>query len=317
MRRLPWRGKSPLPQRRHYGPGSFVAEARNHGAKLVVLSPDFSEVARYADRWIPVHAGMDAAFWMAVNHVILKEFHAQRSVPYFTDYLKRYSDTPFLVTLQKADDDYVPGRFLRANQISRYKKVENGDWKFLVFDAKSGETRMPLGSLGFRWQHKEGEWNLELKDGLDQTEIDPLLTLFDRRDGEVAVRFTDFGNSHTFHRGVPVKYINFTDKPRLPWRQERRRLNVDKAILVLHTLSTAASTPNAIKIGGVWTKCLFITFVHRPFHSFHHCPGSNRSYLQDSLRRCSIAVRERKRQTLASIHIRFGRLATSVVRNSS
>jgi nitrate reductase / nitrite oxidoreductase, alpha subunit len=40
----------------------FVAEARNNGSKLVVLSPDFSEVARYADWWIPVHSGMDAAF---------------------------------------------------------------------------------------------------------------------------------------------------------------------------------------------------------------------------------------------------------------
>ena len=77
----------------------FVAEARNNGSKLVVLSPDFSEVARYADWWIPVHSGMDAAFWMAVDHVILQEFHAARQVPYFVNYLKRFSDSPFLVAL--------------------------------------------------------------------------------------------------------------------------------------------------------------------------------------------------------------------------
>jgi len=52
----------------------FAAEARNHGAKLVVLSPDFSQVSKYADWWLPVNAGMDGAFWMAVNHVIMKEF---------------------------------------------------------------------------------------------------------------------------------------------------------------------------------------------------------------------------------------------------
>ena len=53
----------------------FVAEARHNGSKMVVLSPDFSEVANYADWWIPIHAGMDGAFWMAVDHVILQEFH--------------------------------------------------------------------------------------------------------------------------------------------------------------------------------------------------------------------------------------------------
>ena len=126
----------------------FAAEARNHGAKLVVLSPDFSEVARYADWWIPVHAGMDAAFWMGVNHVILKEFHSQRNVPYFTNYLKRYSDSSFLVMLQEAEDGYVPGRFLRANQVSRYERVENGYWKFLVFDAKTANR-------GCRWDHSD------------------------------------------------------------------------------------------------------------------------------------------------------------------
>ncbi len=190
----------------------FVAEARNHGAKLVVLSPDFSEVARYADWWIPVHAGMDAAFWMAVDHVILKEFHARRNIPYFTNYLKRYSDSAFLVTLQETEDgDHTPGRFLRANQLARYRDVEHGDWKFVVFDVKAGEPRMPQGSLGFRWQQREGQWNLELKDGLDGTEIDPSLTLLDFRDGEVPVRFTDFGNSRTYHRGVPVKYVDTAD----------------------------------------------------------------------------------------------------------
>src|SRR6185312_8835421 len=84
--------------------------ARNHGVKLVVLSPDFSEVARYADWWVPVHAGMDAAFWMGVNHVILREFHADRQVPYFTQYLKRFSDSPFLVELQPAPPGQVSRR---------------------------------------------------------------------------------------------------------------------------------------------------------------------------------------------------------------
>jgi nitrate reductase alpha subunit len=46
-----------------------------------VLSPDFSQVSKYADWWILVAPGLDGAFWMAVNHVILKEFHVDRQVP--------------------------------------------------------------------------------------------------------------------------------------------------------------------------------------------------------------------------------------------
>lgn len=41
---------------------------------------------------------------MAVTHVILKEFHADRQIPYFMDYVKRYTECPFLVELEKQGD---------------------------------------------------------------------------------------------------------------------------------------------------------------------------------------------------------------------
>ena len=185
----------------------FAIEARHHGAKLVALSPDFSEVSRLADWWIPAHSGMDGAFWMAVDHVILTEFHARRTVPYFHDYLRRFSDCAFLVALEKKDDAYVVGRFVRANRLARYQGAENGDWKFLVWDRISGEPRMPRGSIGFRWQQQKGMWNLELKDGLDGSEIDPLLTFLEQREEEVQVRFTDPASGGTFQRGVPTRRV--------------------------------------------------------------------------------------------------------------
>lgn len=52
----------------------YVAEGRYAGAKFTVFAPDFNQVAKYADWWLPIHPGQDGAFWMAVNHVILKEF---------------------------------------------------------------------------------------------------------------------------------------------------------------------------------------------------------------------------------------------------
>jgi nitrate reductase alpha subunit len=195
----------------------FAIEARNHGAKLVVFSPDFSEIARHADWWVPVHAGMDAAFWMGVNHVILREFHADRQVPYFTQYLKRFSDSPFLVELQPAPDGqgFVPGRFLRAGRLARYRGVENPEWKFVVMDTASGEPRMPGGAIGHRWQQEKGQWNLDLKDPIDGSAIDPALTLLDSRDDVSSVAFTDFGAERTSHRGVPVRYVS-TVEGRVP-----------------------------------------------------------------------------------------------------
>ena len=35
----------------------FISEARTEGTKFVVLSPDFSQVAKYCDEWIPIQAG--------------------------------------------------------------------------------------------------------------------------------------------------------------------------------------------------------------------------------------------------------------------
>ncbi|HEX6304007.1 MAG TPA: molybdopterin-dependent oxidoreductase, partial [Anaerolineales bacterium] len=135
----------------------FISEVRHAGAKLTVFSPDFSQVAKYADYWIPVHAGQDTAYWMAVNHVLLKEFYVDRQVPYFVDYVKRFTDMPLLVQIE----DGRPGKYLHANKLETYQDVENGDWKQLVWDANSGKPRLPKGSIGFRWAEKDkGKWNL-------------------------------------------------------------------------------------------------------------------------------------------------------------
>ena len=193
----------------------FISEARHEGAKFVVIAPDFSQVAKYADWWIPVRAGQDTALWMAVNHVILTEFHAAREVPYFTDYLRRYSDAPFLVELVRRDGGYVPGQFLRAARVARYRNTELGDWKLLVHDAASGEPRMPKGTVGFRWGRETGKWNLEMTDGLDNAPIEPVLTFLGREEDVLEVGFHDFAGGRLLSRGVPVRYVE-TAEGRVP-----------------------------------------------------------------------------------------------------
>ena len=151
----------------------FVAQARHNGSKMVVFSPDFSMVSKYADWWIPANAGQDGAFWLAVNHVILSEFHHRAQTPYFLEYLKRYTDGPFLVELKQEEGAWSAGRLLDAGRLARYGEAENARTKFLVWDETSDGARMPLGTLGFRWQEKKGEWNLQMKDGLDGAELAP------------------------------------------------------------------------------------------------------------------------------------------------
>jgi len=186
----------------------FISEARHNGSKFVVFSPDFSQVAKYADWWIPVNAGQDGAFWMATNHVILTEYYAQKETPAFNAYLKQYSDSPILVVLEKKGESFEAGRYLRANTIERYKDEENGEWKFLMFDETTKRLKMPKGTVGHRWQTKKGEWNLELKDGVDDSPIDPALTFIEDHDDVLQIGFEDFSNENAdVRRGVPVKYF--------------------------------------------------------------------------------------------------------------
>jgi len=186
----------------------FISEVRHAGAKLTVFSPDFSQVAKYADYWIPVNPGQDTAYWMAVNHVLLKEFYVDRQVPYFVEYLKQYTDMPFLIQIDESEAGAKPGRYLRANQLPVYRDIENGDWKLLVWDARSGEPRMPQGTIGFRWAKQEqGKWNLQMRDPLTAEDLSPELSFAGAPDDIHLVEFDDFAEGKTIKRGVPVRYV--------------------------------------------------------------------------------------------------------------
>jgi nitrate reductase alpha subunit len=186
----------------------FISEARTNGSKFVVFAPDFSQVAKYADWWVPINAGQDGAFWMAANHVILNEYYVQKQTPSFNAYLKQFTDSPHLVQIVEGEAGHEAGQYLRAGTISRYANQENGEWKFLMFDAATQSPKMPKGSAGHRWQSQKGQWNLELKDGMDDSPIDPALSFIDNYDAVLEVGFEDFSNENAIvRRGVPVKYI--------------------------------------------------------------------------------------------------------------
>ena len=171
----------------------FLVEARHQGTKVVVFAPDFSQTSKVADEWVPIHQGQDGAFWMAVVHVLLREFYIDRQVPAFLDYIAKYTDSPFLIELEKTEGgNYRASKQLRAARLAAHSGDENAEWKLVVLDANTGEARVPGGSVGHRWQQKKGEWNLKMVDPATGEPIAPLLFL---DGGETApVVFDDFSD---------------------------------------------------------------------------------------------------------------------------
>jgi nitrate reductase alpha subunit len=199
----------------------FYTEARYRGAKSVVICPDYSEASKFADLWISVKPGTDAALAMAMGHVILREFHVDRQVAYFADYVRQYTDMPMLVRLTRQDGRLVPERLLRASDFAgALGESNNAAWKTVAYDENSGTVVVPRGSVGFRWGEK-GKWNLEEKDAAGRN-IRLRLTLVGAECEIAEVAFPYFGNvvrerfTSTAHpsvleRRVPVKTMRLAD----------------------------------------------------------------------------------------------------------
>ncbi len=200
----------------------FYTEARYRGTKSAVICPDYSEATKFADIWLNVKQGTDAALGMAFGHVILREFHLDRQVAYFAEYCRKYTDMPMLVRLDAKDGRLVPGRQLRASDLpGALGEVNNPDWKTVVVDEDSGDLVAPNGSIGFRWG-EQGRWNLEEKAAGGA--IRPRLTLVaeQHRDDVVTVDFPWFGGVATngwvrdergevLPRRVPVRRVVLAD----------------------------------------------------------------------------------------------------------
>ncbi|HJQ58055.1 MAG TPA: nitrate reductase subunit alpha [Vineibacter sp.] len=199
----------------------FMTEVRYKGAKVVTVTPDYSEASKFADVWLAPKQGTDAALAMAMGHVILKEWHAANRSDYFTDYCRRYTDMPMLVKLVKRDGRLVADRFIRASDFT--DGLEQGahpDWKPVVIDETSGRIVVPTGTVGSRWGDP-GKWNLESKDTAG-ADIVAKLSLLDASDSVEPVAFPYFGNiahahfQNTDHaaileRNVPVRKLALKD----------------------------------------------------------------------------------------------------------
>lgn len=184
----------------------FMVEARYRGAKVVAVSPDYTDNVKFGDLWVHPNPGTDGALAMGMVHVVLKEFFVDEQVDYFTQYVKAYTDLPFLVILKSDGDGYVPENFLVATDTGL--SAENGEWKPMVWDALSSRPVPPNGSVGHRWGNEAGRWNLELS--YEGKPLRPLLSLLGSEDAVVPVKlpyFQDDGAKSVLSRCVPAKRI--------------------------------------------------------------------------------------------------------------
>ena len=199
----------------------FFTEARYRGMKSAVICPDYSEASKFGDIWLSVKQGTDSALAMAMGHVILKEYHVDRQVPYFRDYLRQYTDMPMLVKLVRQGDQLVPERFVRASDLDQsLGEANNPEWKTVAYDETTGNIVAPRGSIGFRWG-EAGKWNLEEKEA-NGAATKLRLSLDGIQDEFAEVAFPYFGNIEHEHfastdhasvlnRRVPVKRLALAD----------------------------------------------------------------------------------------------------------
>jgi nitrate reductase alpha subunit len=179
----------------------WMAEARYRGQKVIVVAPDFADNVKFADEWMPAQPGTDGALAMAMGHVILKEFFVDRRTPRFVDYVRKYTDLPYLITLEPAPGGgYRPGKFLTAQDLG--ETVENGVFKPVLWDSATDAAAVPRGSLGHRWGAEAGQWNLDLGD------LEPALTCLGAGEAvPVALPRFDGDTPGVLQRGVPTRIV--------------------------------------------------------------------------------------------------------------
>ncbi|MEV0272640.1 nitrate reductase subunit alpha [Hamadaea sp. NPDC050747] len=186
----------------------WMAEARYRGQKVVVVSPDYADNVKFADDWLPAQPGTDGALAMAMGHVVLKEFFVDRTVEPFVDYVRRFTDLPYLITLDPVEGGgYRPGKFLTAADLATDLTAAGeagGEAAFrpVVWDETADAVAVPNGSLGDRYAEAgAGRWNLDLGS------IVPRLSCAGGDAVEVLLPRFDNDLPEVLRRGVPTATV--------------------------------------------------------------------------------------------------------------
>ncbi len=79
-----------------------IANARDdRGMKTAAIDPQRRSSGPYTDEWVPIEPGTDLAFWLAFNHVLVREGYIDDG------YLTRASNAPCLVATEGEEEGHI------------------------------------------------------------------------------------------------------------------------------------------------------------------------------------------------------------------
>ncbi|MFN7972612.1 MAG: molybdopterin-dependent oxidoreductase [Acidobacteriota bacterium] len=167
----------------------FFIETMERGAKIVVVSPEYSPPATKSDYWISVRPNADTALLLGIAKILIDNKW------YDADFVKKFTDFPLLVRLdngkrllakdlfkgyQDADlDETATHKVLHLHPEERAIVPDH-----VVFDEKSGKhVALCHADVGEVLDTKglspalEGKWTLDLADG-SRVEVSTLFSLY-------------------------------------------------------------------------------------------------------------------------------------------
>ena len=141
----------------------FYTEVRYKGTKSVVVSPDYAEATKFADLWLHPKQGTDAALALAMGHVILREFHLNRTRAVFRRTTRGATPTcrcwcAWCARASTTCRSVCCGPRISPMRWARRTIRTGRRWRSMT----AGTLVAPHGSVGFRWG-EQGKWNLEAK----------------------------------------------------------------------------------------------------------------------------------------------------------
>lgn len=196
----------------------FMTEVRYKGTKIVVVSPDYNDAAKFADEWMRMSPGTDGALAFAMGHVILSKFHVAQQPQYFMDYMLKYTDAPFLVELDQLEDGTLaPGKFLTADKLDDASLASSDNAQYRLLNIESDGTVVdPGGTIADHYKTDPGKWNLR------HDNANPVMSMADTNSyGTAEVCFPRFDmdasrealdsdgpiGAGVYRRGVPVREV--------------------------------------------------------------------------------------------------------------
>lgn len=73
---------------------NHILQGKENGAKIIVIDPRYSEIAKIADEWIPIRPGTDLAFRLAMANVLIHEnLYNKTFVHKFVDGFERFKES--------------------------------------------------------------------------------------------------------------------------------------------------------------------------------------------------------------------------------